>query len=198
MALPDGVRQIMAALLAAGVFLGLYFGVLLEWFVALGLAVATYAGLLLMIPRRRPLSEIVLSDRVSAADIAAATRALTEAARRIGRCAEEAPVEDRPPLSDMVAHLTSLCTQIAEDPADYRAAHRFITSYLPRMVENVEKYVALAARAQGPARDRLSSLRDGILAYGQVVARIDQAGLENDFRALEAEVEALGFQLKRG
>lgn len=198
MALPDGLRQIVASLLAAGVFLGLYFGVLLEWFVALGLSVATYAGLLLMIPRRTPLSEIVLSDRVSAADIAAATRALSDATRRIGMAAVQAPAIDQPPLSDMAAHLTSLRAQIADDPADYRHAHRFITSYLPKMVDNVEKYVALAAKAHGPARDRLSPLREGILSYGQVVARIDQAGLENDFRALEAEVDALGFQLKRG
>ncbi len=198
MALPDGLRQIVAALLAAGVFLALYFGVLLEWYVALGLSVATYAALLLMVPRRKPLSEIVLSDRVSAADIAAATRALAEAARRISLASVQAPAADQPTLSDMSAHLNSLCTQIAEDPSDYRHAHRFITSYLPKMVENVEKYVSLAAKAHGPARDRLSPLRDGILSYGQVVARIDQAGLENDFRALEAEVDALGFQLKRG
>lgn len=198
MALPDGSRQIVAALLASGVFLGLYFGVLLEWFVALGLAFAVYAALLLIIPRRTPLSEIVLSDRVSAADIAAATRALTEAAGRIRLAASQAPTADQQALTDMAAHLGSMRAQIDEDPADYRAAHRFITSYLPRMVDNVEKYVALAAKAHGPARDRLSPLRDGILSYGQVVARIDQAGLENDFRALEAEVDALGFQLKRG
>jgi len=198
MALPDGLRQIVAAMLAAGVFLGLYFGVLLEWFVALGLAVATYAALLLMIPRRTPLSEIVLTDRVSAADIAAATRALTEAAGRLRLAASQAPAADQQPLTEMAGHLTSMRAQIDEDPSDYRAAHRFITSYLPRMVDNVEKYVSLAAKAQGAARDRLSPLRDGILSYGQVVARIDQAGLENDFRALEAEVDALGFQLKRG
>lgn len=198
MALPDGVRQLVAALVAAVVFLGLYFGALLEWFVALGLAVAVYAAILLIVPRRRPLSEIVLSDRVSAADIAAATRALTEAAGRIRLAASQAPAADGQALADMAAHLGSLRAQIAEDPADYRAAHRFITSYLPKMVENVEKYVSLAAKAHGPARDRLAPLRDGILSYGQVVARIDQAGLENDFRALEAEVDALGFQLKRG
>lgn len=194
MRLPDGPRQIIAALLAAGVFLGAYFGLLLAWFVALGLAVVAYGALLLVIARRTPLEEIVLSDRVSAADIAQAGQILEDAARRIGRAAVG---EDKQALAEMQAHLVSIRAQIADDPADYRSAHRFITFYLPKMVANVEAYANLSARATGEARSRLGPLRDGITAYAQVVARIDQACLENDFKALESEVDALAFQLKR-
>ena len=85
MTLPDGPRQIAAALLAAVVFLALFFAVNLVWFLALPLAVAAYAALLLIIRRRPLLSETVLSDRVTAADIAAGQAALDEALRRLAK-----------------------------------------------------------------------------------------------------------------
>lgn len=198
MRLPDGPRQIIAALLAAGVFIALFNVALLEWFIALALAVIAYGAFLLLIGRRTPLDEIVLSDRVSAADVAQAATILTDAARRIGRAATRLADADRQALIAMEGNLTSIRDQVQADPADYRSAHRFITSYLPKMVANVESYADLSARAKGEARSRLAPLRDGITAYGQVVARIDQACLDNDFKALEAEVDALAFQLKRG
>jgi len=195
MRLPDGVRQVVAGGLAGLVFLGAYLGLLLEWYVALGLAALAYLALLMIIGRRVPLEEIVLSDRVSAADIARAGDMLADAVRRVGRAAVG---DDKPAMLAMQGHLDSLRTQILKDPADYRSAQRFIVSYLPKMVANVEAYADLAGRATGEARGRLGPLREGIVAYGQVVARIDQACLENDFNALEAEVDALAFQLKRG
>lgn len=198
MSLPDGVRQILAALFAAGLFLGLYFGLYLQWFAALPLAVLAYGAALLIIRRRRPLSEIVLSDRVTAADISAAQAALSEAIRRITRAGDSAEPALRPDLQALAEDLASIRDQIAADPADFRAARRLITAYLPRLVENIESYIALAAKATGPARDRLAPLREGILVYRPAVSRIAQAGLDNDFRALEAEIDALGFQLKRG
>jgi 5-bromo-4-chloroindolyl phosphate hydrolysis protein len=197
MRLPDGPRQIIAALLAGAAFCGLYFGLLLQWYVALGLATAVYVALLLIIVRRTPLDEIVLSDRVSAADIANAGALLANAAARITNAAGTLPPPEAAPLADMAAHLSSIRTQILADPADYRPAHRFITFYMPRMVDNIDTYAQLSQRATGPARERLAGLAAGLQSYGQVVAKIDQACMENDFSALEAEVEALAFQLKR-
>jgi hypothetical protein len=198
MTLPDGPRQILAALLAAGVFLALYFPANLLWQVALPLAVVAYAAFLLLIRRRRPLSEVVLSDRVTAADIAAGQAALDEALRRLSRAEARADAELRPDLQALADDLRSIRDQIGDDPADFRIARRFIVNFLPKVVENVESYVQLAAVATGSARDRLAPLRDGIRAYRPAVTRIAQAGLENNFRALEAEIDALGFQLKRG
>lgn len=198
MTLPDGPRQIIAALLAGLVFLGLFFGSNLVWFAALPLAVLAYAALLLIIRRRPLLSEVVLSDRVTAADIVAGQAALDEALRRLGKAEASAEPDLKDDLAALAAELRSIRTQIADDPADFRIARRFIVSYLPKLVENVESYVSLAAVATGNARDRLPPLREGIRAYRPAVARIAQAGLENNFRALEAEIDALGFQLKRG
>ena len=197
MTLPDGPRQIIAALLAAGVFLALYFGAKLLWLVAFPLAAVAYGAFLLIIRRRRLLSEVVLSDRVTAADIAVGQAALDEALRRLAR-AEAADAELKDDLAALGVELRSIRTQIGDDPADFRIARRFIVSFLPKLIGNVESYVSLSAAATGPARDRLAPLRDGIRAYRPIVARIAQAGLENNFRALEAEIDALGIQLKRG
>jgi 5-bromo-4-chloroindolyl phosphate hydrolysis protein len=197
MTLPDGPRQIVASLIAAAVFLALYFGANLVWFVALPLAAVAYAALLLIIRRRPLLSEVVLSDRVTAADIAAGQAALDEALRRLAK-AEASSADLKEDLAAMAIELRSIRTQIGDDPADFRIARRFIVNFLPKLVESVESYVSLSAVATGAARDRLAPLREGIRAYRPTVARIAQAGLENNFRALESEIDALGFQLKRG
>lgn len=198
MTLPDGPRQILAALLAAGVFLALFFPAQIVWQAALPLAILAYAAFLLIIRRRRPLSEVVLSDRVTAADIAAAQGALDEALRRLTVAAAASDPDLQKDLAAIAGELRSIRAQIADDPADFRIARRFIVTFLPKLVENVESYVSLAAIATGSARDRLPRLREGIRAYHPTVARIAQAGLENNFRALEAEIDALGFQLRRG
>jgi 5-bromo-4-chloroindolyl phosphate hydrolysis protein len=198
MTLPDGPRQIAAALMAAVVFLALFFLVNLVWFLALPLAALAYGALLLIIRRRPLLSEVLLSDRVTAADIAAGQAALDEALRRLAKADPASDTDLQGDLAALAADLRSIRTQIGDDPADFRIARRFIVSFLPRLVENVEAYATLAAAASGTARDRLPPLREGIRAYGPAVSRIAQAGLENNFRALEAEIDALGFQLKRG
>ena len=198
MTLPDGPRQIAAALLAALVFLALFFAANLVWFLALPLATLAYGALLLIIRRRPLLSEVVLSDRVTAADIAAGQAALDEALRRLAKANATSDSDLQGDLTALATDLRTIRTQIGDDPADFRIARRFIVSFLPRLVENVENYATLAAVATGSARDRLAPLREGIRAYRPAVSRIAQAGLENNFRALEAEIDALGFQLKRG
>ncbi len=199
MTLPDGPRQIAAGIVAAAAFLVLYFPLSLEWYVALPLGAVVFAGVLIAVPRRPALTEIVVAERVTAADIAAATRALDDAHRRVRRAADSAPDADRPQLAEFAEALGSLRRQVAEDPADFRTARRLVTSYLPRMVDNVEGYVTLAGRGRAEAdRARLDKLREAVMGYAEVVGRINRAGLDHDLRALEAEVDALGFQLKRG
>ncbi|OZA07340.1 MAG: hypothetical protein B7Y02_14135 [Rhodobacterales bacterium 17-64-5] len=197
MSIPDGPRQIIAALLASAVFLGLFFPGHLVWWMALGLSALVYFALLLIIPRRRPLNEVMLSDQVSAADIAKATDALTTAAFRLNEAAKAAPVPDRPGLLDMSQHLTSIRELIKADPRDYRQTRQFISYFLPMIVTTVESYVGLAKLAQGDNAARLAELGTLIKGFVPVVQKIDQACIENDFVALESQVSALQFQLKR-
>ena len=197
MSLPDGPRQILAAVLASAAFLALFFPAGLLWWVALGLAALLYFGFLLVIPRRKLMSEVMLTDEVSAADIARATDALTNAAYRMNEAAKLAPAADRDGLTDMAKHLTSIRELIRADPKDYRQTKQFISYFLPMIVNTVESYVALAKLAQGGNAARLSELGATIKGFAPVVQKIDQACLDNDFAALEAQVFALQFQLKR-
>lgn len=197
MSIPDGPRQIIAALLASGAFLILFFPADLVWWLALGLAALVYFALLLIIPRRRPLTEVMLSDQVSAADIAKATDALTNAAYRLNEAAKVAPTGDREGLLDMSKHLSSIRELIKADPRDYRQTKQFISYFLPMIVTTVESYVGLAKLAQGENTARIAELGGMIKDFVPVVQKIDQACIENDFVALESQVSALQFQLKR-
>jgi hypothetical protein len=197
MQLPEGVRQIVAGLLASAVFLALFLGGSLVWWVALGLSVLSFFAFLLVI-RKRPLaSEVMLGERISQADLDTAAAGLASAGSRLRAASEAAPVADRADLADMADHVLSIRDLILADPNDYRLARPFITFYLPRIVETVETYVGLAQRARGAQSARLAELGQRIKDFGPVVRKIDKACLDNDLESLEAEVEALGFQVKR-
>lgn len=197
MSIPDGPRQVLAALLASAAFLALFFPAGLVWWVALGLAAMVYAALLLIIPRRRPLTEVMVSDQVSAQDIAQATNALSAAITRLDAAAKAAPKGDVMDLADLSRHLSSIRELIRVDPKDYRQTRQFISYFLPMIVSTVEAYVGLAKLAQGENGVRLAELGGMIKGFVPVVQKIDQACIENDFVALEAQVSALQFQLKR-
>ena len=197
MGLADGVRQIVAGVLASAAFLALFLTAGLVWWVALGLAAVVYFALLLIIPRRKPLTEVMVSDQVSAQDIARAASALTEAATRLEAAANQAPQADRAGLTDMAKHLKSVRELVKADPRDYRQTKQFITYFLPMIVTTVEAYVGLAKLATDDNAARLAELGAMIETFVPVVRKIDQACIENDFTALEAQVSALQFQLKR-
>lgn len=197
MTMPDGPRQIIAALVASGVFLGLFFPAALVWWAALGLAAVVYFALLLNIPRHKELNEVMLSDRVSAPDIAKAVATLTGAITRLDVMAKMLPKEDDLDLASMSRHLASIRELIKADPTDYRQTKQFISYFLPMIVTTVESYGGLVRLAQGENAARLAELGAVIKGFVPVVQKIDQACIENDFTALEAQVSALQFQLKR-
>jgi hypothetical protein len=193
----DGPRQIIAALIASGVFLALYFLAALVWWAALGLSAVVYFALLLIIPRRPQLSEVMVSDQASAQDIAEATAALTAAINRLDTAAKAVPKDTALDLPDLSRHLASIRELIRADPRDYRQTRQFISYFLPMIVATVESYAALAKLAQNDHTARLVELGNMIKGFIPVVQKIDQACIENDFVALEAQVSALQFQLKR-
>lgn len=194
MRLPDGPRQIVAGIIAAGLFLGLFFGLYLIWWLALALAVAGYFAALLLIRRRTPLDEIRLGERVSAADVAEAALALNDASARLLRAVRLAPEGDQAAIGQMAGHLQSIRKSIEEDPEDYRAARRFINVYLPNIVRVVETYVKLSGEAQGNSAGRVAGLSSQIRGFLPVIERIQAACIENDLAALEVEVEVLSNQ----
>ena len=195
MRLPDGPRQIIAALASSGAFLVLYFGASLVWWLSLGLAFAIYFAFLLIVERRPPLDEIQLSERVSAADIEMAAIALKEAGVRLTNAAARAPETDRPAINDMARNVFSIRERIIEDPEDFRPARRFITIYLPKIVQTVESYAKLTGQATTGTAERVSGLGAQIRSFVPVIERINAACIENDLRLLEVEVEVLSGTL---
>lgn len=197
MALYDGPRQILAGILAALGFLGLFFGLTLVWWLALGLSAVVYGALLLILPRRHRAEEIVLSARTTAADLQSAGAALEDSARRLTVTLGKLPQEDAAAVEDMARHILSIRDDVLKDPEDYRLTRRFITTYLPNMVQTVETYAGLTGRTKGDQSDRLLALGEQIRGFVPVVEQIDRACIENDLAALESEVDALGTQLSR-
>lgn len=197
MALYDGPRQITAGILAAIIFLGLFFGLNLVWWLALVLAAVGYGALLLVIPHRRRADEIILTAKTSKADLQSAGEALSDSAKRLTDTITRLPKADAMAVEEMAQHILSIRENILRDPEDYRLTRRFITTYLPNMVQTVETYAGLAGRTKGAQSERLDALGAQIRAFAPVVDQIDRACIENDLAALESEVDALGTQLSR-
>ncbi len=197
MALYDGPRQITAGILAAILFLGLFFGLNLVWWLALVLAAVGYGALLLVIPHRRRADEIILTAKTSKADLQSAGEALSDSAKRLTDTITKLPKADATAVEEMAQRILSIRENILRDPEDYRLTRRFITTYLPNMVQTVETYAGLTGRTKGAQSDRLDALGAQIRAFAPVVDQIDRACIENDLAALESEVDALGTQLSR-
>jgi len=197
MALYDGPRQITAGILAAIIFQGLFFGLNLVWWLALVLAAVGYGALLLVIPHRRRADEIILTAKTSKADLQSAGEALSDSAKRLTDTIAKLPEADAMAVEEMAQHILSIRENILRDPEDYRLTRRFITTYLPNMVQTVETYAGLAGRTKGAQSERLDALGAQIRAFAPVVDQIDRACIENDLAALESEVDALGTQLSR-
>lgn len=198
MQMRDGFRQILAGLISSAVFLAMFLGLVLVWWVALVAALLVFAAMLLLIGRKPDDDEILLASRTTEADIREADRLLTDAIQRLAQAEDRMPDAERADVETMLAHVESIQSQVLADPKDYRRARRFITSYLAAMVETVERYAELAEKSRGRHEDRLAPLAERIRSYVPALERIDTACLENDFLALETQIDALAAQMKRG
>lgn len=198
MALGETTRQVVAGLLAALAFLGLYLGLTLVWWVAFVAALAVYGATLLVFPRKKRADETMLSAQVSEADLIAAGQSMTAAATRLEAAMDRVPGDEQGTIAALLTHVTSIRDQVTQDPDDYRRARRFISSYLGNMVDTVERYADLAQKSRGRHPERLAPLAAQIHDFVPALEKIDTACLENDFRALESQVDALAMQLKRG
>ncbi|MDD2867379.1 5-bromo-4-chloroindolyl phosphate hydrolysis family protein [Neomegalonema sp.] len=196
--LPDGARHVLATAAAAAGFLGLYLGLKLSPWAALVLAAGLYAGFLALIPTRKAPSEIFVADHVSAADLQEARRKLGEASERLRAAASGAlRVEDRGLAESLAGRVEELERILNEDPSDLRALRRFIAVFLPRMVESMESFLRLGRSGDPALESRISVLREQIAAYPAAVDSLGRAALSKDLTLLEAEVEALSFQIRR-
>lgn len=197
MTLPETARQLLAGAAAALAFLALFFGLSLIAPVAIGFALAVYAAILLLVRRTPPPETVMLSDGVTEADLATALAALDQAVGRLRAAASAAPTAEAGVFERMAAVLLRIRAHHERDPRDLRHTRRFLRHDLPRIVDTVENFVDLAARAGPGDAARLAPLSERIRGFTPALERIDQACLDNDFHALEVEVDVLGGQLER-
>lgn len=198
MQLPEGQRQVSAGSIAAVTFLGLFFGTQLVWWISFLAAGLVFLALLLIIQRKPSPDEIALSGRTTEADIREAGRIMARAAERLEVAATRLGESKSGTVQSMLDHVHSIRSQVMADPEDYRRARRFITSYLGQMVDTVERFAELSEKSRGRHEERLAPLSKMIESFVPALEKIDTACLEHDFIGLEAQVEALAAQMKRG
>ncbi|MEL6998626.1 MAG: 5-bromo-4-chloroindolyl phosphate hydrolysis family protein [Pseudomonadota bacterium] len=196
MQLPEAARQIAAGIAGGLAFLGLFFGLTLVWWIALGGAVGVFAAALLIIERKPEAAEEMVADGVSRAELTGAINAITDASKRMRQLALAATGDDKAEFQKMAGLFEAIRGHHIKDPRDYRHTRRFIRHDLPRIVDTAERYVDLDKKATGENRERVTVLGDRIRSFTPVLEKIDQACLENDFMALEVQVEVLGDQLE--
>ncbi|WP_018633704.1 5-bromo-4-chloroindolyl phosphate hydrolysis family protein [Neomegalonema perideroedes] len=194
--LSDGARHVLATAAAAAGFLGFYLGLKLSPWAALALAAGLYAGFLALIPTRKTAAEILAAD--PEADLLEARRKLSEATERLRAAASGAArAEDRSLAESLAGRVEELERILREDPSDLRALRRFVAVFLPRMVESMESFLRLGRSGDPALESRISALREQIAAYPAAVDSLGRAALSKDLALLEAEVEALSFQIRR-
>jgi len=194
--LPPLLRQAIAGTAAAAVFLALFFGSALAWWVSLLGGGSVYLAVLMLTDPIAP-EPTVGPDGVSDDDIRAAVDRLTAAAVRLRAAALKARGPEKTTFKRMAELVEAIRGHHLADRRDYRHTRSFINTSLDRMVESVEGYVELDAKARGQNRERLGEVRERIEGFVPALEKIDQACLENDFMALEVQVEVLDEQLQR-
>lgn len=197
MQLPDGQRHVLAALVASTVFLGLFFAANLVWFAAVFFAVLIYLAVILIIPRRRALSEIKVAARVSAEELETAARALEDASQRIAAAAQSAPEKQKSDLNQMAEDLSVIRGNILDDPEELRVARTFINVHLSQVVSVVEGFAKLEAQKTPQTAARIAELGDRIHDFSGPIRRIRNAASEADLNTLDIEAKVLSNLLNR-
>lgn len=197
MKLAPGVRQAVAGGAGAVVFLGLYFGVPLVWWAALLGGLAAWGGVMLAVEAEQDDIPLDPADGIAEKDIRDAIDRLTAAASRLRAATLKARGPEKTTFRRMAELVEAIRGHHITDRRDFRHTRPFIRGSLERMVASVEGYVELDAKARGENRERLAEVRERIEGFVPALEKIDQACLENDFMALEVQVEVLSDQLER-
>ncbi len=195
-ALSDNNRQIVAGVVASAMFLSCFFGLGLVWWLSLIAGLMVFAAVMLIVERRKPPTEEFVFGSVTKAELSEAIDLLTQASARMRRLALGASGDDKTEFSSMAKLFEAIRGHHTRDPLDYQHTRRFIRHDLPRIVDTAESYAELKKMASGQNRDRVEALGARIRSFTPVLEKIDQACLENDFLALEVQVEVLGDQLE--
>lgn len=187
-------RQILAGVTASAAFLSIFSVAKLVWWLALILAALVYAGVILLVPRKKEDHEIEVDIGVTRADLNAALDKCARAVRELQELSKEPKLKYV--MADTLRKLAELTRQIAEnytsDPRDLRHSRGFVDHHLDKLMEIVRTYVTLRRQTLTPeAEERLEDIRKSVLEYVPHFEAIYNACLENDFLQLETATKAL-------
>ncbi len=188
------VRQLTAGAAASAVFLAGFLGAALVWWLALGLAAGVYAGVVLLVPRKREAHEIEVTAGVTRAELDHAIGLCRGAAAELTKLSESPAI--RAEMAESFRRLADIVAAIGEDfqadPRDLRHSRGFVDHHLGALLEIARTYAKLrAARLDAAGEQRLSAARARILGYVDRFDAIYQACLANDFQKLETSTAAL-------
>jgi 5-bromo-4-chloroindolyl phosphate hydrolysis protein len=192
-------RQILAGLLAAGAFSGVYLGLSLVWWAALLVGVAVYAAGLLLIERVPEDTEVYVYANLTQADINAAVQQCTQAAAQLRTASKANRIDANTAvaLEKMAQLVESIGSNYQQDARDLKYSRNFTHYYLPKILELVKDYVSLSERTvTESSQARLQQVGNVIRGYLPNVQTIYNACLENDFEKLELETSVLGDVMK--
>lgn len=123
--------------------------------------------------------------------------ALTGYAERLRACAEEIEQPHADIFWDMAAHVERIRAEVLSDQRDLTRAGRFIHHHARLIVDLVERFVVLSAKARPEHASRLHEMAVQVHSYRNVFGRVEKACIDNDFDDIEATMAALDVQLER-
>lgn len=192
-------RQVIAGVVAAGVFSAVYLGLNLVWWLALLVGVAVYVASLLLIERAPEDHEVYVYANLTQEDVNAAVARCMRAAKELRAASQVQRLDANTAVAlERIAQLVEeIGKNYQQDPRDLKHSRSFIKHYLPKIEELVKGYVDLSARAiTEESRARLTQVGSTIRGYLPHIQTIHNACLENDFEKLELETAVLGDVMK--
>jgi hypothetical protein len=192
-------RQLIAGGLASSIFLGLFFGANLVWWLPLLLSAVAFVGVLLVLPKYRGADQIEVADGITQAELDQAVRMCREAAEELEALSQETKLSRE--IAGAFRRLAEIVSDISEnylrDPRDIRYSRGLTDHHLGAVLEIARRYVQLRqARLNEDADRRLGDVRARILGYVEQFDAIYHACLANDFRQLEVSTAALDQIMK--
>lgn len=192
-------RQISAGLIASVAFATTYLTFALTWQAALGVAVAIYIAVFLLIERAPEDHEVFVHENLTQNDLEKAIKYCYQAANRLKKTAKLKQIEQ--PSANALKKLSDLVKHIADnykdDPRDLKHSLSFVNHYLPRLLNIVQDFESLSTKALTPeSQHRLQQIGHTIQTYVPHFQSIYNACLENDFKRLELETSVLGDVMK--
>jgi len=194
----NDVNWIIAGAASAAVVLGLSLGLGVPFVIAVGIGVATFAGLVFLLAPRQ-LFEGIDEKAAGKGQIAYARDLLTEATPPRQHLEATADAIEDPEVRLRARHLAEISADIFNrveaNPASAPTVRRFLSYYLPRAAEIVEGYRGIEQKRM-PEPERLTEinavivkLEDAFVHYADGLVDAELGTLDVDLKLIQASLK---------